>query len=58
MFERNTADEKVVGIQTAKSLPGGAWIGPYEGKLVKIEEGVPVKKNEYMWEVSRNDDIE
>ena len=39
------------GICAKRKIPVGAWIGPYEGKLVKPEELSSSMDTSYMWEV-------
>ena len=39
------------GICAKRTIPYGAWIGPYEGKFVKPEELSPSTDTSYMWEV-------
>ena len=39
------------GICAKRTIPVGAWIGPYEGTFVKPEELSSVTDTSYMWEV-------
>ena len=39
------------GICAKRTIPVGAWIGPYEGAFVKPEELSCVTDTSYMWEV-------
>ena len=39
------------GVCAKRTIPIGAWIGPYEGKFVKPEEMSPTADTSYMWEV-------
>ncbi|EDO38794.1 predicted protein, partial [Nematostella vectensis] len=41
------------GIQANTVIPAGAWIGPYEGNMVKAEDA-PKEKNFYMWEIFKD----
>lgn len=50
LYTTNTPNGERTGVRTVMQLPAGAWIGPYEGKLVKKDE-VPMKNN-FMWEVN------
>jgi hypothetical protein len=51
----STVNGETIGVQTVKPLPAGAWIGPYEGKMVKLDDNAPMKKNDYMWEVNKTE---
>lgn len=39
------------GICAKRTIPVGAWIGPYEGKFFKPEELSSSTDTSYMWEV-------
>ena len=44
------------GVCAEQTIPIGAWIGPYEGKFVKLEEISSVTDTSYMWEVGKLND--
>ena len=39
------------GVRAKRTIPVGAWIGPYEGKYLKPEDLAPLADTSYMWEV-------
>ena len=49
LYSANTPDGVRTGLRAVHVIPAGAWIGPFEGTLVRREE-VTVKNN-FMWEV-------
>ena len=40
-----------LGVCSARPIPPGTWIGPYEGQVVRREDVKEHKDTEYMWEV-------
>lgn len=42
------------GVCAEQTIPIGAWIGPYEGKFVKLEEISSVTDTSYMWEIFKD----
>lgn len=42
------------GVRAKRTIPVGAWIGPYEGKYLKPEDLAPLADTSYMWEIYKD----
>ena len=49
----SSVPETGYGICAKRTIPVGAWIGPYEGKFVKPEALSSATDTSYMWEVCK-----